>query len=172
MQSDQSTLQTIPPSITTPSQPQSPTNTPATTSASMAQTTTTAPAIPEPTLTPEISSAPPAFTSAPGDPATVLVSYPSLFNSGNGAGLYALLSENIKSNYPLDTLNKELATARSNGYIIEKIQVNNQIIEEDSAILLVDISWNIVGSPITSSPLVPLVYENDQWKLDTLIVSP
>jgi len=130
------------------------------------------PAIPEQTRTPEVLSAQPAVTSAPGDPATVLVSYPSLFNKGDSAGLFGLLSENIKSQYPMDTLNNDLAAARSDGYIMEKIQVNNQITEGTNAILLVEISWNIIGSPITSTPNVPLVYENNQWKLDTLILSP
>jgi len=165
----QSTVQTIPPSITMTSQTQSPATTPATTATSMAQTTTSTPEIPEPTPIPEVSSAQPAVTSAPGDPATVLVSYSSLFNTGNGAGIYALLSENMKSNYPTDILNNELATARLNGYSIEKIQVNNQIIEGNNAILLVEISWNIDGSPVTSMLNVPLVYENNQWKLETLI---
>jgi hypothetical protein len=133
------------------------------------QTTTRTSATAEPTPIPEVSSAQPTLTSAPGDPATVLVSYTSLFNTGNGSGLYALLSENMKSNYPTDILNNELATARSNGYRIEKIQVNDKIMEGNNAILIVDISWNIDGSPITSMQNVPLVYENDQWKLDTLI---
>jgi hypothetical protein len=105
-----------------------------------------------------------------GDPATVLVSYPSLFNNGNIAGVHALLSENMKSQYPMDILNNELATSRSNGYVIEKIQVNNQIIEGNSALLVVDISWKIAGSPITTTPIVSLVYENEQWKLDTPIL--
>jgi hypothetical protein len=170
-QSAQTTLPTIPPSITTTSQPPDPTATMATTTASMEQTTAPT-AIPEPILTPEVPSAQPAFTSAPGDPSSVLVSYPDLFNTGNGEGLYALLSENMKLHYPIDTLNNELAAARSNGYIIEKVQVNNQIIEENTTILEVDISWKIAGSPVTSTPRFFLVYENDQWKLDSLIVSP
>lgn len=132
------------------------------------QTSTT----PVQTITQDVSSVQPTLTSAPGDPATVLISYPSFFNAGNGTGLYALLSENIKSNYPLDMVNTELATARTNGYSINKIQVNDQITEGSSAILLVEISWDIGGSPINSSPNVPLVYENSQWKLDTLIISP
>jgi hypothetical protein len=127
---------------------------------------------PEETSIPEVPSAQPSPTSAPGDPATVLVAYPSLFNNGDGAGLQALLSENIKSQYPVEELNNELATARSNGYVIEEIQVNDQIIEGNNAILLVDISWMIEGSSITSTPNVPVVYENNQWKLDTLVLHP
>ena len=134
--------------------------------------TTTNPAIPETTPVPEIPSAQPSFTSAPGDPSSVLVSYSSLFNTGNGAGLAALLSENMKSHYPINMLNSELSTARSNGYTIEKIQVTNQIIEENSAILEVAISWKVAGSPATSTPRFFLVYENNQWKLDSLIVNP
>jgi hypothetical protein len=164
-QSAQTTLPTIPPSITTTSQPPSPSTD------SMEQTTAPT-AIPEPLLTHEVPSSQPAFTSAPGDPSSVLVSYPDLFNTGNGAGLFALLSENMKLHYPIDTLNNELAAARSNGYSIEKVQVNNQIIEENTAIVEVDISWKVAGSPVTSTPRFFLVYENDQWKLDSLIVSP
>jgi len=169
-QSAQTTLPTIPPSITTTSQPQSPTTAPATTTDSMEQTTTSNPAIPEQTLTPEVPSAQPSLTPAPGDPATVLVSYPSLFNAADGAGLSALLSENMKL-YSSE-VDRELATARSNGISIEKIQVTNQIIEEDSAILEVDISWMVNGSAVTSSPRFFLVYENNQWKLDSLAVNP
>ena len=148
---------------TTPTQ-----STPSTQSTSTQSTTAT----PEQTLTPEDTSAQPAATPAPGDPSKVLDTYPSLFNSGNGAGLSALLSENMKLHYPVDTLNNELATARSNGYTMEKIQVNKQIIEENSAILEVAISWKVVGSPTTSTPRFFLVYENSQWKLDSLIVRP
>jgi hypothetical protein len=129
-----------------------------------------APEIPEQTPVPEVPSAQPSFTSVPGDPSSVLVSYPSLFNAADGAGLSALLSENMKL-YSSE-VNSELATARSNGYSIEKIQVTNQIIEEDSAILDVAISWKVAGSPVTSSPKFFLVYENNQWKLDSLVVNP
>ena len=129
-------------------------------------------AIPEQIPTTEVPFSKPAFVPAPGDPATVIVSYLSLFNTGNGAGLAALSSESMKSHYPLDMVNKELASARSKGYSIEKIQVNNQIIEENTAILEVDILWKVAGSPVTSSPRVFLVYENNQWKLDSLVVSP
>jgi len=149
----QSPVQTVPPSGTIPSQPQSPVT-------------------PEQTLTPEDTSAQPVITPAPGDPSKVLVSYPSLFNGGNGAGLSALLSENMKLHHPVDTLNNELVAARSNGYTIEKIQVDNQIIEENSAILEVTISWKVAGSPTTSTPRIFLLYENGQWKLDNLIVRP
>jgi hypothetical protein len=134
--------------------------------------TQSSPAIPEQTLIPDITSTQPEPTLAPGDPSTVMVSYPSLFNTGNSAGLFALLSENMKSHYPVDTLNNEFTTARSNGYTIEKIQVNNQIIEENSAILEVIISWKVAGSPTTSTPRLFLVYEDNQWKLDSLIVHP
>ena len=182
--STQSPVQTVPPSVTITSQPQSTatvtataavssqTIIPATTATAMMQTTASTPAIPEQTLTPEDTSAQPAPTPAPGDPSKVLDSYPSLFNAGNGAGLSALLSENMKVHYPVDTLNTELATAGSNGYTIEKIQVTKQIIEENSAILGVDISWKVAGSPTTSTPKFFLVYENNQWKLDSLIVRP
>jgi len=168
-QSAQTTLPTIPPSITTTSQPPDPTATMATTTASMEQTTAPT-AIPEPTPIPEVPSAQPAFTSAPGDPSSVLVSYPDLFNTGNREGLYALLSENMKLYSPI--VDSELAAARSNGYIIEKIQVTNQIIEENTAIVDVDISWMVAGTSTTSSPRFFLVHENDQWKLDSLILSP
>jgi len=146
----------------------SPQSTPSTQSTSTQST----PATPEQTLTPEDTSAQPAATPAPGDPSKVLDSYPSLFNAGNGAGLYALLSENMKSQYSVDSLNRELATASSNSFTIENIRVNNQIIEGNSAILKTDISWNVAGTSTTSSPLFFLVYENGQWKLDRLIVSP
>ena len=196
--STQSPVQTVPPSVTIPSQPQSPATTtataavsmeqtitpatttvsweqtiiPATTAASIAQTTATTPAIPVQTLTPEDTSVQPVITPAPGDPSKVLVSYPSLFNTGNGAGLYALLSENMKLHHPVDTLNNELVAARSNNYTIEKIQVTNQIIEENTAILEVTISWKVAGSPTTSTPRLFMVYENGQWKLDSLALRP
>jgi hypothetical protein len=180
----QSPVQTVPPSGTIPSQPRSPatvtataavssqTTIPATTATSIAQTTATTPAIPVQTLTPEDTSVQPVITPAPGDPSKVLVSYPSLFDAGNSAGLYALLSDNMKQHHPVDTLNNELAAARSNNYTIEKIQVTNQIIEENTAILEVTISWTVTGSPVTSSPRLFMVYENGQWKLDNLIVRP
>jgi len=165
-QSAQSTIQTIPSSITTTSPPPSPST------ASMEQTTTTAPAIPEPTPMPEVPSAQPASTPAPGDPATVLVSYPSLFNAADGAGIYALLAEDIKSEYPLEDVNNELDAARSNGYTIEKIDVTNQIVEGSHAILIVDVSWNTGGSSQTSTQILLMAYENGQWKLNTLILYP
>jgi len=158
-----STQSTPPTQSTLPTQ-----STPSTQSTSTQSTTAT----PEQTLTTEVSSTEPTATPAPGDPSVVLVSYPSLFNTGNGAGLYDLLSENMKSQFPVDTLNNELAAAHSNSYTIEKIQVNKQIIEENSAILELTISWKVAGSQTTSTPKFFLVYENNQWKLDSLIVSP
>jgi hypothetical protein len=113
-----------------------------------------------------------ALTFAPGDPGAVLATYPSLFNNGDGAALRDLLSENMKSHYPVDTLNTELATARSNGYSIQKIQVTDETVEEDSAMLNADISWKTVRSSTTSSPKWFLISENGQWKLDSLVFSP
>jgi hypothetical protein len=133
---------------------------------------------PEEPSIPVVTPSRPALTFAPGDPGAVLATYPSLFNNGDGAGLRDLLSENVQSHYSLDTLNKDLATARSKGYSIEKIHVTNQIIEEDSATLDADIYWNTAGSSLTPSPKpylayeLYLVYENNQWKLDSLILSP
>jgi hypothetical protein len=121
---------------------------------------------------PQVVIVQPSFNRTPGDPWSVFVTYPSLFNAGNSAGIYSLLSDNMKSHYPDASLKNELATARSNGYFIEKIQANDQIIEEDSAILEVEIAWKISGSTQTSTPRVFLLYENNQWKLDSLIVSP
>ena len=149
----------------------------ATSSASQSLVKTTAipktaeiPATPEQPTPIEVLFSKPTLVSVPGDPASIIVSYPSLFNAANGAGLSALLSENMKL-YSSD-VNTELATAHSNGYTIEKIEVTNQTIEENSAILEVDILWKVAGSPATSSPKFYLVYENDQWKLDSLVVSP
>jgi hypothetical protein len=127
---------------------------------------------PEETSMPESTPVQPALTFAPGDPGAVLSSYPPLFNKGDSASLWDLLSKNMQSQYPLDTLDTEIAAARSNGYSIEKIEVNDQIIEGNNAILVVEISWKIVGSPVTSTPNVPVVYENNRWKLDTLVLHP
>jgi hypothetical protein len=140
--------------------------------------TTRTPATPLQTTTPAQTSTSqvvvvqPSFTTVPEDPYSVFVSYPSLFNTGNAAGIYALLSENMKSHYPLDTLKNELATARSNGCSMMTVQVKNQIIEEDSAILEMDISWNCSGFSVISLPRVYLVNETNQWKLDSLVVGP
>jgi hypothetical protein len=132
--------------------------------------TTELQATPEQPTPTEVLFTKPTLVSVPGDPASVLVSYPALFNAADGAGLSAILSENMKL-YSTE-VDRELAMAQSNGYVIEKIQVTNQVIEEDSAILDVDILWKVAGSPATSSPKFYLVYENDQWKLDSLVVSP
>jgi hypothetical protein len=131
---------------------------------------TYAPEIPEQQPVTVVPFSQPAFTPVPGDPASVLESYPSLFNSGNTAGLADISSENLKSYSPI--VNSELAVARSNGITIDKIQVNNQSIEGNDAILDVDILWKVAGSQVTSSPRFFLVYEGNQWKLDTLILSP
>ena len=164
------TIATTTRTLATPVQTSTPVRTTATPvrTSTPQQTTTT----PTQTSIPAVVIVPPLFTTVPGDPWSVFISYPSLFNAGNAAGIFALLSENMKSHYPLDSVNNELATARSNGYSIEKIQGNNQIIEEDSAILEVEITWKISGSPQTSTPRFYLVYENNQWKLDSLIVNP
>ena len=127
---------------------------------------------PEEASMPVVTPARPALAFAPGDPGAVLATYPSLFNKGDGAGIRDLLSENMKSHYSVDTLNADLATARSNGYSIQKIQVTDQTIEEDSAVLDADISWKTVRSSTTSSPKWFLVSENGQWKLDSLTFSP
>ena len=124
------------------------------------------------TSIPQVVIVPPSFNTTPGDPWSVFVAYPTLFNARNSAGIEALLSENMKLHYPLDTVNNELATAQSNGYTIEKIQADEQTIEDPSANLVVTISWNHAGSSATSTPRVFFVYENNQWKLDSLIVSP
>jgi hypothetical protein len=136
------------------------------------RTPTRTPAIPAPTITLTVSPAHPAFIAAPGDPAMVLAAYPSFFNKGDGTGIQSLLAGDIKSQYPLEDLNNELDVARSNGYSIENIQVKNQIIEGTNATLIVEISWNTGGSSQTSTQNLLLVHENDQWKLNTLILHP
>jgi hypothetical protein len=132
--------------------------------------TTSTSATPVQTSTPDVVVVQPSVTPAPGDPATVLVSYPSLFNAADGAGITALLTEDIKSEYPLDFLNNELDAARSSGYSIEKIDVTNQILEGSHATLIVDVSWNTGGSSQTSTQILLMAYENGQWKLNTLIL--
>ena len=131
---------------------------------------TYAPEIPEQTPIPEVPFSKPAITSVPGGPSSVLDSYPSLFNSGNAVGLEAISSENLKSYSPI--VKTELAAARSNNIIIDKIQVTNQIIEKNDAILDVDILWEVAGSPVTSSPRFFLVHQDNQWKLDSLVLNP
>jgi hypothetical protein len=126
----------------------------------------------EQTPVPEVSSAQPSLTPAPGDPSTVLISYPSLFNAADGAGIYALLAEDIKSQYPLEYVNGELDAARSNSYTIENINVRNQIVAGSDATLIVDVSWNMGDSSETSTQILLVAYENDQWKLNTLILYP
>jgi hypothetical protein len=118
------------------------------------------------------SPAKPVLTFTPDDPGAVLATYPSLFNKGDGAGIQALLSENMRSHYPLDMLNTELAAARSNGYSIAQIQVHDQTIEEGSAVLDADIIWKTGGSSTTSSTKLFLVNEDNQWKLDSLELHP
>jgi len=129
-------------------------------------------ATPTQTTISDVVVVPPSFTTTQGDPYSVFVAYPSLFNDRDGSGIEALLSENMKSHYPVDTLNTELATANSNGYTIEKIQATEQTIEDTEANLVVTVTWKIAGSSSTSTPRVFFLYENNQWKLDSLIVSP
>lgn len=142
------------------------------TDAGAGQETPGSPPISQETVLSESAPSRSALTLAPGDPGEVLAKYPSLFNSGNSAGLRAILSENMKSHHPLETLDSELAVARTKGYRIQKIQVLEQILEEGSAIIDADIIWTTGGSPSTSSPKLFLLYENDQWKLDCLILNP
>lgn len=121
--------------------------------------------------TPE-PSAQPGFTFAPGDPGAVLAPYPALYNAGDGAGLRALFSENLKSHYSLEVLNENLAAARSGGYVIEKIEVKDQIIEEESAVLDADMYWKTAKSSTIRAPKWFLLVENDQWKLDSVVFRP
>jgi hypothetical protein len=127
---------------------------------------------PEEASMPEGTEVRPALTFEPGDPGAVLSTYPILFNNGDGAGLYALVSDNIKSQYTVDALDTELADARSGGYQIEQIRVTDQIFEGENAMLITEISWMNDGNPITSTPNIPIVYEHNQWKLDTLVLHP
>lgn len=130
------------------------------------------PPIPQETSLSEGAPSRSALTLVPGDPGELLAKYPSLFNSGDSAGLRAILSENMKSHHPLETLDSELAAARTKGYRIQKIRVLEQILEEGSAIIDADITWTTGVSSSTSSPKLFLLYENDQWKLDCLILNP
>jgi hypothetical protein len=114
----------------------------------------------------------PALTFAPGDPGAVLATYPALFNTGDGAGLHDLLSENMQSRYPAETLNRELATARSDDYVMERILVRDQTIEEDSAVLDADVYWMIHQSPTSRYRKLFLVFEESRWRLDSLILHP
>ena len=164
-------LTTILKTTRTPATPAQ-TSTPVQTSIPVQTSTTVQTNTPVQTNIPGVVVVPPSFTTAPGDPYSIFISYSSLFNKGDAAGIFDLLSENMKSRYSVGTLNNELAATRSNGYSIEKIQVNNQIIEEDSAILEMDISWKSAGSPITSTPRLFFLYENNQYKLDSLVLSP
>jgi hypothetical protein len=109
---------------------------------------------------------------AMGDPGAVLSAYPSLFNNGDGPGLRELLSENMKSHYTLDSLDTELTAARSDDYAIERIHVRDQVIEEDSAVLDADVYWMTPRSSTTSSLKLFLVFEDNRWKLDSLILHP
>jgi len=136
------------------------------------QETPDSPAIRQEPLESEVTPARSALTLVPGDPGELLSKYPSLFNSGDSAGLRAILSENMKSHHPLETLDSELAAARTKGYRIQKIRVLEQILEEGSAIIDADITWTTGVSSSTSSPKLFLLYENDQWKLDCLILNP
>ena len=86
--------------------------------------------------------------------------------------MYALLSENMQNHYPVDALNSALATAESDGNTMEKIQVTNQVVEENSAVLETAVSWKVAGSLFTSTPRIFMVYENGQWKLDSLVLRP
>lgn len=144
------------------------------TTATPVQTSTTRQATATPTqiTITDVVIVPPSFTTAVGDPYSVFVAYPSLFNDRDSAGIEALLSENMKSHYPVDTLNTELAKAQSNGYSIEKIQATEQTLEDTEANLVVTVTWKTAGSSSTSTPRVFFVNETNQWKLDSLIVSP
>jgi hypothetical protein len=127
---------------------------------------------PEPVFAPDVLTPQTTFFSITGDPLSILAPYQSFFNSSNTAGMYALLSKNMSSHYPADTLNNELAAARSKGYSIESIEVPYQVLDEQNATLELIISWKVAGSPRTSTPSLSMVYENAQWKMDSLILSP
>lgn len=113
-----------------------------------------------------------AAAYGPGEPGALLSGYPLHFNAGDGAGLRDLLSEKMQSDYPAYVLNQELAQARSGGYTMENIRVQDQVIEGDIAVVIADISWNIGGSVVITSPRIYFIREDNQWKLDSLIMQP
>jgi hypothetical protein len=129
-------------------------------------------AMPEDTSMPEVTTARPALTIAPGDPGTILSQYPSLFNAEDGNGIWAMLATDIRSQYSLDDLNNDLDVARSIGNSIDSIRITNQIIDGDHATLIVDVAWKTADTPVTGTQNLVLVREDNQWKLDTLILHP
>jgi hypothetical protein len=78
----------------------------------------------------------------------------------------------MQSRYPAETLNRELATARSDDYVMERILVRDQTIEEDSAVLDADVYWMIHQSPTSRYRKLFLVFEESRWRLDSLILHP
>ena len=56
----------------------------------------------------------------------------------------------MQSHYSPEALNTEPAPAQSKDYTIEGIEVQDQVIEEDTAVVVTDIHWNIGGSPVTT----------------------
>jgi hypothetical protein len=136
------------------------------------QETPGSPPISQETVLSESAPSRSALSLAPGDPGEVLAKYPSLFNSADGAGFRPLLSENMKIQHSTDRLNTELETARTKGYSINKIQVTAQSVDEETADVITSVFWDIGDSSFTSSPRIFFVYEDSQWKLDSLVLSP
>jgi hypothetical protein len=112
------------------------------------------------------------LTVPASDPSPVLDHYAASFKIGDGTSLYNLLSENAKSQSGPDAVNNGLAASLSNGNMIETVQVMQKEINGNRATLVADISWNVLGVPQVSTTTIPFVLENNEWKLDTLILSP
>ncbi|MDD4138239.1 MAG: hypothetical protein PHT99_10175, partial [Methanoregula sp.] len=96
--------------------------------------------------------------------------YFSLFNAGDGAGLYELLSENAKSANSPDSVSASITAIMESGVYIGAYDLISSDIQENSAVLELDITWIKQGEPVIVRETIPFVRENDQWKLENLVV--
>jgi hypothetical protein len=142
--------------------------------------TATATATPSATVTPEPATPPaaealPEETAAPAvsdPPEAVFDQYVGFHNAGDAAGLYALLSENAKAANTPDSVATRLATFIEANEYISTYTVASSDVQENSAVLVLDITWIRNGEPVAAQETIPLVRENSQWKLENLIVPP
>lgn len=131
--------------------------------------------IPDPASPPGAAEVVPEETPPPAaadPPEMVFDQYISYHNAGDAAGLYELLSENGKAANPPDSVAALLTSFIDANEYISGYTVAGSDVQENSAVLVLDVAWIRNGEPVTTQETISLVSENSRWRLENLIVPP
>ena len=111
----------------------------------------------------------PKTTTSP-DPENSLKAYFYAFNNVIDSELFRLLSKNVIDSKSKDTIHNTAFALASNGITFSDYTILTKNIQENSAILNIEIVENIKGYRKTTTKDVPFVFEDGTWKLDEFVL--